>query len=103
MIPLNPVVGNQMATGNRCKQDCIQVTVEARYFVCANGQPVGGMYDTFESGMLRQLYPFRRSQNRFTNQQEAEVKADEFREYIREIERLDPKQKVNMSPWRLCQ
>lgn len=81
----------------------LKITVEARFFVCINGVPVGSMWDQFEAGELRQPFPFRRTGNNFKTEQEASQYAEAMRAYVREIESLPVKMKAGRGAqnWRL--
>ena len=84
-------------------QQPLTVTVEARYVVCINGLPVGRMWDQFEAGELRQPFPFKKIQNSFTDEFEADSVAQQLREHIACIEMLPEKAKKGRSAetWRL--
>jgi hypothetical protein len=83
--------------------DAKTVSVICTYHVAINGDVVGAMHDQFDSGELAVPYPFRRSQNRFKDEFEAQCAADEVREWLRCIEALPPEKKKNRSAkrWRL--
>lgn len=65
------------------------ITIEKRsdrHYVCADGTPVGAMYDCFDRGTMKHPWPYRTGNNGHENVNEAVDFATKVTDYFNEVE-----------------